>query len=74
MSQAPLASETVPVPPGLNTFLAIDFGMKRTGIAVGNRLMRTVRALAHWFSSRGRREPTNWSRSAARKAPGCCNC
>ncbi len=42
MSQAPLASDTVSVPPGLNTFLAIDFGMKRTGIAVGNRLMRTA--------------------------------
>jgi putative Holliday junction resolvase len=42
MSQAPLASDTVAVPPGLNTFLAIDFGMKRTGIAVGNRLMRTA--------------------------------
>lgn len=25
-----------------NTFLAIDFGLKRTGIAVGNRLLRTA--------------------------------
>lgn len=31
-----------PVPSHLNTFLAIDFGLKRTGLAVGNRLMRTA--------------------------------
>jgi putative Holliday junction resolvase len=30
------------VPPQLQTFLALDFGMKRTGFAVGNRLMRTA--------------------------------
>lgn len=30
------------VPPGLQTFLALDFGVKRTGFAVGNRLMRTA--------------------------------
>ena len=27
---------------GLQTFLALDFGLKRTGVAVGNRLMRTA--------------------------------
>jgi putative Holliday junction resolvase len=32
------------VPPSLNMFLGIDFGLKRTGIAVGNRLMRTAQA------------------------------
>lgn len=31
-----------PVAPSLNTFLAIDFGVKRTGIAVGNRLLKTA--------------------------------
>jgi putative Holliday junction resolvase len=30
------------VPPHLQTFLALDFGLKRTGVAVGNRLMRTA--------------------------------
>jgi putative Holliday junction resolvase len=30
------------VSPTLNTFLAIDFGMKRTGVAVGNRVLRTA--------------------------------
>ena len=30
------------VPPGLQTFLALDFGLKRTGFAVGNRLLRTA--------------------------------
>lgn len=30
------------VPVGLQTFLALDFGLKRTGFAVGNRLMRTA--------------------------------
>lgn len=29
----------------LLTFLAIDFGIKRTGIAVGNRIFRTAQAL-----------------------------
>jgi putative holliday junction resolvase len=29
------------VPANLQTFLALDFGMKRTGFAVGNRVMRT---------------------------------
>ena len=33
---------TVTVPAGLQTFLALDFGIKRTGFAVGNRLMRTA--------------------------------
>ena len=32
------------VAPSLNMFLGIDFGLKRTGIAVGNRLMRTAQA------------------------------
>ena len=30
------------VSPNLQTFLALDFGIKRTGFAVGNRLMRTA--------------------------------
>ena len=30
------------VAPGLMTFLALDYGVKRTGFAVGNRLMRTA--------------------------------
>jgi putative holliday junction resolvase len=30
----------------MNTFLALDFGLKRTGVAVGNRLMRTAKPLA----------------------------
>ncbi len=42
------AHQSVPavVPPSLNMFLGIDFGMKRTGIAVGNRLLRTAQAAA----------------------------
>ena len=38
-TQAPLVQA---ISPGLNTFLAIDFGLKRTGLAVGNRLLRTA--------------------------------
>jgi putative Holliday junction resolvase len=30
------------VPPNLQTFMALDFGLKRTGLSVGNRLMRTA--------------------------------
>ena len=34
------------VPSQLRTFLAFDFGLKRTGVAVGNRLLRTATAQA----------------------------
>jgi putative Holliday junction resolvase len=30
------------IPLSLTTFLAFDFGLKRTGVAVGNRLLRTA--------------------------------
>jgi putative holliday junction resolvase len=30
------------VPAALSTFIAFDFGMKRTGVAVGNRLLGTA--------------------------------
>lgn len=36
------APATVTVPAGLKTFLALDFGLKRTGVAVGNRLLRSA--------------------------------
>jgi putative holliday junction resolvase len=32
------------VPAQFQTFLAFDFGMKRTGVAVGNRMLRTATA------------------------------
>ncbi|WPB57525.1 Holliday junction resolvase RuvX [Xylophilus sp. GOD-11R] len=31
-----------PVPAGFQTFLAFDYGQKRTGVASGNRLLRTA--------------------------------
>lgn len=38
-----MSALAVPVVPAhLQTFLALDFGLKRTGVAVGNRLMRTA--------------------------------
>lgn len=40
MSTAPVAA--VKVPSSLSTFIAFDFGMKRTGVAVGNRLLGTA--------------------------------
>ena len=36
MSAAP------PVPAGLDTFIAFDYGLKRTGVAVGTRLLGTA--------------------------------
>lgn len=36
---APLVSS---VSPALKTFLALDFGLKRTGVAVGNRMLRSA--------------------------------
>ena len=32
----------VEVPGHLQTFMALDFGLKRTGVAVGNRMLRTA--------------------------------
>jgi len=36
------SSESISVPAQLQTFLALDFGLKRTGFAVGNRLTHTA--------------------------------
>ena len=41
MSTTPKATPLL-VPLNLQTFLALDFGIKRTGFAVGNRLLRTA--------------------------------
>ncbi len=46
MTQTASSAHTSPVSSALNTFLAIDFGLKRTGVAVGNRLLRTAQPLA----------------------------
>ena len=45
MIEGPAASASGLVPSHLNTFLAIDFGLKRTGIAVGNRLLRSAQSV-----------------------------
>jgi putative holliday junction resolvase len=37
-----MSTPVLDVPPNLQTFLAFDFGLKRTGVAVGNRLLRTA--------------------------------
>lgn len=37
-----MSEAAVPVPEAFTTFIAFDFGLKRTGVAVGNRLMRTA--------------------------------
>ncbi len=42
LSSAPNTIAPVDVPSNLQTFLALDYGMKRTGFAVGNRLLRTA--------------------------------
>ena len=40
---SPTAQTSSPqVPAHLSTFLALDYGLKRTGVAVGNRLMRSA--------------------------------
>ena len=36
------APASIEVPPHFQTFLAFDFGLKRTGVAVGNRMLRTA--------------------------------
>ena len=45
MSLGDAASGPMPpgaLPPALQSFMALDFGQKRTGVAVGNRLMRSA--------------------------------
>jgi putative Holliday junction resolvase len=42
----PAQTPQVQVPIQYQSFLAFDFGLKRTGVAVGNRLMRTAQGLA----------------------------
>ncbi len=37
-----MMGQPIPVPQHLTTFLAFDFGLKRTGVAVGNRMLRTA--------------------------------
>jgi len=44
MSAAP-ASVAASVSPDQQTFLAFDFGLKRTGVAIGNRLLRRAQPL-----------------------------
>lgn len=39
---APSASSSVPVPAHFQSFLAFDYGLKRTGVASGNRLLGTA--------------------------------
>jgi putative Holliday junction resolvase len=38
----PTAAAANPVNPALQTFMAFDFGEKRTGVAVGNRMLGTA--------------------------------
>ena len=38
------ATQVPDVPAQFQTFLAFDFGLKRTGVAVGNRMLRTATA------------------------------
>ncbi len=45
MSAASPPSSPLTVPAHCQSFLAFDFGLKRTGAAVGNRLMRTAQGL-----------------------------
>lgn len=45
MSAMSAQTAQVQVPTHFQSFLAFDFGLKRTGVAVGNRLMRTAQGL-----------------------------
>ena len=37
-----MMGQPIDVPTTFRTFLAFDFGLKRTGVAVGNRMLRTA--------------------------------
>src|SRR3989338_10629351 len=42
MSALAMPSHSPAVPVHFQTFLAFDFGLKRTGVAVGNRMLRSA--------------------------------
>ena len=42
MSAVPVSTKPLLVPPTLVSFIAFDYGEKRTGVAVGNRLLGTA--------------------------------
>jgi putative Holliday junction resolvase len=42
MSALAMPAEAPAVPAHFQTFLAFDFGLKRTGVAVGNRMLRSA--------------------------------
>ena len=42
MSEGAALNQPLAVPAALQTFLGIDFGEKRTGLALGNRLLRSA--------------------------------
>jgi len=44
MTSAPHSTASPNVPASLSTFIAFDFGDKRTGVAVGSRLLGTAQA------------------------------
>lgn len=46
MPDTPTATDGVLVPAHLQTFMALDFGTRRTGVAFGSRLLHSARALA----------------------------
>ena len=46
MAEVDAAPVQAPVPAGLQTFMALDFGTRRTGVAFGNRLLRSAKPLA----------------------------
>jgi putative Holliday junction resolvase len=48
-------SASAPVASGLQTFLAFDFGIKRTGVAAGNRLIGTASPQPTIAASNGQR-------------------
>ncbi len=42
IASAPPNSASAPIPEHLQTFLALDLGLKRTGVAFGSRLLRSA--------------------------------
>ncbi|MGP1692235.1 MAG: Holliday junction resolvase RuvX, partial [Giesbergeria sp.] len=40
MTQGSARAEAPAVPPHCQSFLAFDFGLKRTGVAIGTRMLR----------------------------------
>ena len=63
-NRVPPSSEVKAVPADLQRFMAFDFGTRRTGVAVGSRMLGAAQPQATISVSPGRRAPRQYAARA----------